>query len=800
MLPARWAKIINDLWNNKLRTVLIVLSISVGLFAVGTIVSTRSLLSTEMARSFAEINPSTGIVTTIEPFDAGFVEAVRGMREITAVSARRAIEVRVEVAPGEWTTLRVFAIADYDNVEVDVVRSISGAWPPPEREILIERSALALLGVQEGDELRLEMPSEQQRDLRVAGVAHDMIQIPSQFDGTPYGYISMETVTWLGEPYGFNELHVVAANVMTEEEARQVVNQVKNKAEKNGLTIPISMAAQPGQLPLDDILQSILALMGMIGLLSLFLSAFLIINTVSALLAQQKRQIGVMKAIGAGSGQLIGMYLAMVLVYGVLALVLAIPLSIIGARGLSVFLAEMFNFDLAAVVVPKTAVFLQIAIGLLVPVLASLYPFLANLRVSAADAMSSLGVAGAGSGRGWMNRLLSGANLWFARHMLLRPWLLSLRNTFRSKGRLAMTLITLTLAGAIFMSVFTVNASLYSTVDDVLSWWNFDTMLTLTRPYRTEKLEYEARKVPGVAGTSVWLQLPVRRIRPDGTESEPIFLFAPRPESELTPSPTVYEGRELRPDDTNAIVLNVIVLRDEPDINVGDEIILKVDGRERPFQVVGFSLGMMMGMAHANYDYISRLSGDIEQAGSLLVALDQHDEAYVNAKTVELESHFKEVGVRVSMVQTIVGERNEIESSFNILISLLLFMALLLAVVGGLGLMGTMSINVLERTREIGVLRAIGAPNQGVAQVFMREGIGIGVMSWALSFVFAFPLSKLLSDAVGLPLMGAPLIYTFSPKGVWLWLILVVLLSAVASFVPARNASRLTVREVLAYE
>ncbi|KAA3657741.1 MAG: ABC transporter permease, partial [Chloroflexi bacterium] len=782
MLSARWAKIVNDLWNNKLRTVLIVLSIAVGLFAVGTIVNTRSILSVELARSFAAIHPSTGIVTTIEPFDVDFVEAVRGMQEVTAVDARRMMEVRVEVASGEWITLRVFAIEDYENIQVDIVRPVSGAWPPPEREILIERSALALLGVEEGDMLHLEMPNEQQRDLRVAGVAHDMIQIPSQFDGTPYGYIAMDTVTWLGESYGLNELHVVAANATTEEEARQVVNHVKNKAEKNGLTIPISMAAQPGSLPLDDILQSILALMGVIGMLSLFLSAFLIVNTVSALLAQQKRQIGVMKAIGAGSGQLIGMYLVMVLVYGVLALVLAIPLSIFGARGLSVFLAEMFNFDLADVVMPKTAVSLQITIGLLVPVLASLYPFLANLRVSAADAMSSLGVDTSGSGRGWMNRLLSGANLWCLRNMLLRPWLLSLRNTFRSKGRLAMTLITLTLAGSIFMSVFSVNASLYSTVDDVLSWWNFDTMLTLTRPYRTEKIEHEAKKVPGVTETSVWMQLPARRIRPDGTESEPIFLFAPRPESALTPSPTVYEGRELRPDDTNAIILNVIVLKDEPDIKVGDEIVLKVDGRERPFQVIGFSLGMMMGMAHANYEYVSRLSGDIDQAGSLLVALDQHDEAYINAKTVALESHFEEVGVRVSTVQTMVGERNEVESSFNILISLLLFMALLLAVVGGLGLMGTMSINVLERTREIGVLRAIGAPNQGVAQVFMREGIGIGVMSWLLSLLFAIPLSKLLSDAVGLPLMGAPLIYTFSPTGVWLWLILVVLLSAVASF------------------
>ena len=330
MLSARWTKIINDLWSNKLRTVLIVLSIAVGLFAVGTIVSTRAILSTEMARAFAAINPSHGIVTTLEPFDDDFVQAVGKMNDVAAVDARRMIEVRAEVGPGEWITLRLFAVEDFDNMRVDKVRSISGDWPPGERDILIERSALPLMNASVGDMLHIEMPSEQQRDLRISGITHDMVQLPAHFDGTPYGYIHMDTVTWLGEPYGLNELHVIAANATDEARARIVVNEVKVKAEKNGLTIPISLAAQPGQLPLDDILQAILMLMGIIGLLSLFLSAFLIINTVTALLAQQKRQIGVMKALGAGSSQLIGMYLLMVLVYGVLALLLLPALARLG--------------------------------------------------------------------------------------------------------------------------------------------------------------------------------------------------------------------------------------------------------------------------------------------------------------------------------------------------------------------------------------------------------------------------------------------------------------------------------------
>jgi putative ABC transport system permease protein len=127
-------------------------------------------------------------------------------------------------------------------------------------------------------------------------------------------------------------------------------------------------------------------------------------------------------------------------------------------------------------------------------------------------------------------------------------------------------------------------------------------------------------------------------------------------------------------------------------------------------------------------------------------------------------------------------------------------MAVLLAIVGGLGLMGTMSINVLERTREIGVLRAIGASNRNVAQIFIMEGITIGILSWLFGSVLSIPLSTGLSDALGRTMAGTPLTFSFSMGGVWLWLILSMLLSALASFIPAQNASRMTVREVLSYE
>ncbi len=127
-------------------------------------------------------------------------------------------------------------------------------------------------------------------------------------------------------------------------------------------------------------------------------------------------------------------------------------------------------------------------------------------------------------------------------------------------------------------------------------------------------------------------------------------------------------------------------------------------------------------------------------------------------------------------------------------------MALMIAVVGGLGLSGTMGMNVMERTREIGVMRSIGASNGAIRQLVVVEGLLIGLISWAGGALLGLPIGQQLGNILGTGLFGLPFHFVPDWNGLVTWLIIVVVLSIVASLLPAWNASRLTVREVLAYE
>jgi putative ABC transport system permease protein len=793
-LAPRWRKVWRDVFDHKLRTFLVVLSIAVGIGSIGTVIGSHVVISQDLPTAFAQTNPMHARIG-IDGFDQALVKAIRRTPGVATGEGRGRVTVQVQVAPAQWRDLRLEVIDDFAEIEVSKIRPMQGAWPPGKHELLVERSSLPLLNAGIGDSLLVETSEGEQRNLRLIGTVHDLSDFSSTFTGVLYGYITLDTLEWLGWPREFTRLYfTVAEKPHDAGHIRTITDQVQEKIERSGHTVFWTFVPEPGKHEFEQFLVPALLIIGVIGLFSLLLSCFLVINIISAILAQQVRQIGVMKTIGARNGQITAMYLTTTLIFSLLALILALPLGWLGMLGYSNFIGGLMNFDITSTTLPPQVLALMTVVGLLTPALAALYPIIRGARITVREAISDYGMSHGNQDKGWIDRLIERIR------GLSRPLLLSIRNTFRRKGRLILTLITLTLASAIFIAVFSVRASLLLTLDDALGYWRYDLSVDLSRLYRTGYLEQEALTVPGVTAAEAWGFWGTRRIRPNGVDGSDLLLIAPPPASTMI-EPILLEGRWLQPGDETAVVINTDVLQDEPDLKVGDTLVLEINEREVAWQVVGIVRGVLAGpFVYANYPHFARVTRTVGRAAQLQVTIAPSDPATQNQVARRLDDHFRRIGISVNSIETTAANRGQAESQFQVLIVVLSSMAMLLAVVGGLGLMGTMSINVLERRREIGVMRAIGASSRSLLGIVIVEGLVIGVLSWLAGLILALPLSKALSDAVGAGFIQAELSYRFSSGGALLWLAVVLGIAAVASLLPARSAARLTVREVLAYE
>jgi putative ABC transport system permease protein len=563
--------------------------------------------------------------------------------------------------------------------------------------------------------------------------------------------------------------------------------------EKQGVQVLRMSAFKPGVQNLADIFKAVSLLLVVVGVLTMFLSGFLVVNTIGALVTQQTRQIGVMKAVGARSRQLVGMYFVMVLSYGLLAVGLAIPLGQLGTNWFVDFASWKLNFLVNDYSQPFSIVSIELIVGLLVPLAAAAVPVIMGMRMPVRHALYSTGTGSGEFGDGLLDRLL-GKVRW-----LSRPVALALRNTFLRKGRLALTLTTLMLAAAVFMAVASVRTSIFKTVDLVGQHRTMDIWASLYPAEPLADVTREALRVPGVTGVEGWITRSGMRLRPDGHESPSMVVEGVPPESRFL-NAEISSGRWLLPTDQNAVVVDSGVVKSDPDVGVGSLITLKIGKTEQPFRVVGVARGDLLNpFVYVNRGYLDGLLNAKGSVETMMVGTDKHDATSQSTIARDLTDRFSQKQMRVTDTITLRDLQSMISDSLGIIVVFLVIMAALLAAVGGIGLSGTMSINVLESTREIGVMRAIGASNASIYQIFITEGVVVGLMSWVLGVFLSFPISYALTKALG-DAMAFPLSFAFSPQGVVAWLAFVIVISVLASLLPAYRAARVSVAEAIAYE
>ena len=801
-MSPRWRKLLGDLQVARGRILMMVLAIAAGLFGVGVILGAFSILTREIRANYRSTNPASAQLE-LDRVDSALVNAVRHQPGIAAAEASSTVLAKIKLTSGEWMPLLLFVIPDFKALEINTFKPESGAWPPPTGTILLERQALRLIEARVGDALAVQTPHGPSQPVQISGTVHDPGLAPASQEQTAWAYTTPATLEKLGEGRDLQILKVIVRDQPQDVKAIEgAVGRLSLWLRQHGRSVEQIRIPPPGMHPHQTQMGTILTMLSLFSALALFLSAVLVANTIAALLGQQIRQIGVMKTVGARTSQIAGMYLALIGLIGLSATVIALPLSLFAARGLSSVIGELLNFDITSDAVPAWVFLVQIASGVIAPVLIALVPVLTATRTTVRQALDDVGVNRRAFGAGSLDALLARIR------GLDSTLLMALRNTFRRRGRLLLTLGLLASAGAMFLTSLNVEAGWERTLGEAAQDRQYDAEIRFHRFESLERVRDVLKTIPGVRTLEAWNRTPaavtrsdhleILRTYPDGGHGS--FTLRSLPANSTLIRLSLIAGRWLKPGDTNAVVLNHSAKAFFPQLKIGDQVKLSLGGKRASFKLVGVARELIApASAYVTPEAFDRAIGNGSRTNAVRIVFKNHELSSVATVSAQAEQALERAGIGVSINVSETKLDTALNGHVYILIFALIAMAALMALVGGLGLMSAMSTSVIERTREFGIMRTIGARGGTVLRNVIFEGLSIGLLSWLIALPLSLPLSYGIGNLVGSLAFRFPLALTVSPSALLVWFGVIAIGSIAASAYPAWTASRLTIRETLAY-
>ncbi len=792
MLSPRWRKVVRDVWLHKPRTLLVVLAISIGIIGAGSVLNTWSLMRSVTRAEFSDSNPASATLRT-DSIDASLLTAVRAMPGIAAAQGRRSLVASARTANG-WRTAVLMTHDDFAQNRIGIIKPEEGSWPPPDGALVIERSSREFAGVAIGDSMALQSGDAPAVEFPIVGIARDVGLAPGWMENVVYIFVTPATLSRLGAPAPLSDLQIALTNRSLERDSvRRVALDVQETIEGSGRRVSAVDVPVPGRHIHAAQIDSLLYTQGAFGLLALLLSAFLVVNLIAAMLTGQVREIGVMKAIGGGAGQIAAMYLGLALLLGLAACAIALPTAAFLGREYAEFTAGMLNFDVAGANIPRWVLALQLAVGALLPVVAAAIPVMHGARVSVSDALRDVGVSTNAAQR---RRVTEGAR-WSERLGISRPLLLSLRNAFRKRQRMMLTLLTLSTGGAVYLGATNLRASIIASVDLLFDSQRYDLVVRFARAYPPDRVASAAMRVAGVSAAEGWSGARVALSRSDGSMGNTFPVIAP-PAGSARIAVRVERGRWLLPG-ANEVVVNRRMLESETAMDVGQRVSLVIGGRQSVWTVVGIAETGPSPQVYMLRETLGRVTGS-DGATAVVVVAQVRGAAAQLELMQRLRADLTQDGLGVLSGQLMAQQRRVVEDHLLMVAGFLSSMSLLMIVVGGLGLASTMSLAVLERTREIGVMRAIGARHGAILTMVQVEGLVVAILSWIVAIPLSLPMSVALGRAFGRIMLEVPLTLVPEPAGVVRWLAVVATVSVLACAWPAFRAMRIPTSSALAYE
>jgi putative ABC transport system permease protein len=799
-LSPRWKKIAGDIGQSQGRLVMMVVAIAAGVFAVAAISTAYVVLSRELDRSYRATNPASALLD-VDPLDAAAVALAKQQPGIAWAEAGGRLLGRVEVRANEWLPLLLFVVPDFGSQRIGLVRLEAGHWPS-DAGIVLERTAVSVANTAMDRAITVQTQSGVSRSLTVTGVVHDPSLAPAWQEQIVYGYVASATLHLLGED---SDLHILKLRV--NEPAGDPINVehtiagVAGGLQRTGHAVG-EIRIPPPHHPHQAQMTSVTGMLLVFSLLTLVLAAVLTATLTASLLAPQVRQIGVMKAMGARSGQIMGLYAGLIAAIGALAVCLGLPLGIAGGRALALNVAHLLNLSIATLEVPCWLYIGQALAGVALPLLAALLPIVRATRRTVHESLNDYGASPPASSLGYLARWTS---LVTPRDPALA---LAVRNSVRRKARLVLTLGLLATAGALFMTSLNIKAAWQRNLMDAGTERHFDTEIQFVRPVPAAAVIAVLSAVPGVRRVEPFSDNPAALARPDGLNIVRTFpdgghgslRVESLPWGSAFVKPNVMQGHWLGPDDVDGAIVNLQALPFFPGLTVGDSIHLMVLGRAMSLRVEGLVREHLTGATvYMSSEAYARAMVEPGLTTGIRIGLQLGDAESAARTTAAIERSLQHSGFKVARSTSQAQLGRALAGHLFILIFVLILMSVLMALVGCLGLASAMATGVLERIREFAVMRAIGARNPAILRTVIGEGVFVGTLSVAAAALLSAPLTIAVARVVGVASLG-PALGVVSAAAISPWLAIVLVGAAAASAYPAWTASKLTIREALAYQ
>jgi putative ABC transport system permease protein len=800
-----------------------VLAVAVGLVSVGALLTAYAMINREAAASYTATNPASATLEIDGEVDDELLAQVRRAPWIVDAAARQTVVARVRVGE-EWRRIVLYVIDEDDPMRVAKVDVERGAWPPPADGILIERSAVDVLGTAIGGTLTVDAPGGPPTPITVTGVVHDAAQAQAWQERAGYGYLTPAGLARLGATTRMDQLKIViadtaggvtqrprhGASVTAPAGSRQATidaraTELAALLTAHGYPVKHIDVPPPGQHPHQRQVNTLIVLFLGAAVAGLLVAAVVVATTLGGILSQQVRQIGVLKTLGATTGQLLGIYLLLTTAIALVGVALATGPAVAAGMAITDATARRLNIDLIDRSVPAWVLATTAAVGLAVPLLVALVPLTRAARVTVRTALDSYGAPNM-SGRRRLGR-------WLPR--LTRPstFVLALRNAARRRGRLVLTLGLLTASGALFTAG--VNTALaYSTwVENGVARSAHQAEIRLDQPVPIDRLKAALATVDSVTGIEPILTLPaaeatagqfeISRTYPDAGHGS-FSIMAVAADSPMY-RPDVVSGRWLRPTDHNAIVISQNAAQRFGDAGPGTEIKLDVAGHDTTWQVIGIINDPRGTGAFTSAGALDAIVGFPATANALWLATGTTNTtgtgsgAGAAATLAAAERALANAGIGVAVSTTVAGMQDTLDNHVLILITAAIVLGLVLGTVGVFGLASSMSIAITERTRELGVMQAIGATPRMVRHIVLTEGLLIGLAGALAAVLIGIPAAAGLGRVLE-QLSFGPLPLTVSAPGTIGWILLATAAAALATWGAARRAGRMSIRETLSYE